>query len=73
MKPPTNSLTPADYATPEQMARNHARLKTLPDRSAPFTWADERAADRAQAELDEMLEQAEAQHAAGRNLPLFCL
>lgn len=139
----TNSLTPADYATPAQMARNLARLKTLPDetailipdnedsstrrlravwdiqgvprslqdeiladitakaqpgahvgpfvipdRSAPlafqrhpervhesngFTWADERAADATQAALDEMLEQADAMHAAGGNLPLFCL
>jgi len=36
-----NSITPADYATPEQIARNHARVAELRDHTRPLNFTED--------------------------------
>ena len=93
--PDNPSITAATpRATPEQIARNHARLHKFPTGAAPLPFAPydraaqisaaldairadqtqrafELAADAEQTAWDEIEDAARAQHAAGRNLPLF--
>ncbi len=59
-----NSILPADFATEKQIARNHDRVRELPDRSVSLL---------ADWEQQERTRQAasQAQHAAGNDLPLF--
>lgn len=70
-----NSIQPADFATEQQLARNHARLQQLPVRSDSLLseWETEQARERAatyEAERDRILAE-EAKRARGDDLPLF--
>lgn len=70
-----NSISPADFATEQQLARNHAWLQQLPVRSDSLLteWETEQARARAHAHETERarIHAEQASRARGEDLPLF--
>lgn len=70
MNKPSNSLSPADFASEEQIARNLERIRRIGDRGQTFElFEDERQA--ARAEVERQQAEDSAKRARGDDLPLF--